>query len=170
MKVITLIGKTNSGKTSSLKYCFLEMLGSDDFKLIWKSEHFFDDKEEIKKDILDNWETKSQKGVSDISGVFEYKGKYIFIVTIGDSITDIRKQLKNRIEKCSDANIDIDMFICSRHEEGQIYEDLALLTKNISEIPIIKDRASNSDEYDRENKKSGKEVFDKIIETYKALK
>jgi len=34
----------------------------------------------------------------------------------------------------------------------------------------IKDRASNPDEYDCENKKSGKEVFDKIIETYKALK
>ena len=89
MKVITLIGKTNSGKTSSLKYCFLEMLGSDDFKLIWKSKHFFDDKEQIKKDILDNWE--SETNVSDISGVFEYKGKYIFIVTIGDSGTDIKK-------------------------------------------------------------------------------
>lgn len=49
MKVITLIGKTNSGKTSSLKYCFLEMLCSNDFKLVWKSKHFFDDKEEIKK-------------------------------------------------------------------------------------------------------------------------
>lgn len=168
MKVITLIGKTNSGKTSSLKYCFLEMLGSDDFKLIWKSKHFFDDKEQIKKDILDNWE--SETNVSDISGVFEYKGKYIFIVTIGDSGTDIRKQLKNRIEKCSDANIDIDMFICSRHEEGQINEDLAPLSLNISEIHIIKDRASNPDEYERENKKSGKEVFNKIIEIYKDLK
>lgn len=166
MKVITLIGKTNSGKTSSLKYCFLEMLGSNDFKLVWKGKHFFDDKEEIKKDILDNWKTKSQKGVSDISGVFKYKGKHIFVVSIGDSITDIRKQLENRLYQYPD----IDMFICSRHEEGQIYKDLALRNLTISEIPIIKDRASNPDEYDCENKKSGKEVFDKIIETYKALK
>ena len=59
------------------------------------------------------------------------------------------------------------MFICSRHEEGQIHKELAL---TISEIHIVKDRASNPDEYDCENKKSGKEVFDKIIETYKALK
>ena len=166
MKVITLIGKTNSGKTSSLKYCFLEMLGSDDFKLIWKSKHFFDDKEEIKKDILDNWKTKSQKGVSDISGVFEYKGEHIFVVSIGDSITDIRKQVENRLYQYPD----IDMFICSRHEEGQIYKDLALRNLTISEISIIKDRASNPDEYDCENKKSGKEVFDKIIEVYKDLK
>lgn len=166
MKVITLIGKTNSGKTSSLKYCFLEMLGSNDFKLVWKSKHFFDDKEEIKKDILDNWKTKSQKSVSDISGVFEYKGKHIFVVSIGDSITDIRKQLENRLHQYPD----IDMFICSRHEEGQIYKDLALRNLTISEIPIIKDRASNLDEYDCENKKSGKEVFDKIIEVYKDLK
>lgn len=166
MKVITLIGKTNSGKTSSLKYCFLEMLDSDDFKLIWKSKHFFDDKEEIKKDIFDNWKTKSQKGVSDISGVFKYKGKHIFIVSIGDSITDIRKQLENRLYQYPD----IDMFICSRHEEGQIYKDLALRNLTISEISIIKDRASNPDEYDCENKKSGKEVFDKIIEVYKDLK
>ena len=149
MKVITLIGKTNSGKTSSLKYCFLEMLGSNDFKLVWKSKHFFDDKEEIKKDILDNWKTKSQKGVSDISGVFKYKGKHIFVVSIGDSITDIRKQLENRLYQYPD----IDMFICSRHEEGQIYKDLALRNLTISEIPIIKDRVSNPDEYDCENKK-----------------
>lgn len=166
MKVITLIGKTNSGKTSSLKYCFLEMLGSNDFKLIWKSKHFFDDKEEIKKDILDNWKTKSQKGVSDISGVFKYKGKHIFIVSIGDSITDIRNQLKNRQKQYPD----IDMFICSRHKEGKIHEELATLNLNVFEIPIIKDRASNPDEYDCENKKSGKEVFDKIIEVYKDLK
>ena len=166
MKVITLIGKTNSGKTSSLKYCFLEMLGSNDFKLVWKSKHFFDDKEEIKKDILDNWKTKSQKSVSDISGVFEYKGKHIFVVSIGDSITDIRKQLENRLHQYPD----IDLFICSRHEEGQIYKDLALRNLTISEIPIIKDRASNPNEYDCENKKSGKEVFDKIIEVYKGLK
>lgn len=166
MKVITLIGKTNSGKTSSLKYCFLEMLGSNDFKLIWKSKHFFDDKEGIKKDILDNWRTKSQKGVSDISGVFKYKGKHIFVVSIGDSITDIRKQLENRLYQYPD----IDMFICSSHEEGRIYKELALRNLTISEIPIIKDRASNPDEYDCENKKSGKEVFDKIIEVYKDLK
>lgn len=166
MKVITLIGKTNSGKTSSLKYCFLEMLGSNDFKLIWKSKHFFDDKEKTKKDILDNWKIKSQKGVSDISGVFKYKGKHIFIVLIGDSITDIRKQLENRLYQYPD----IDMFICSRHEEGQIYKELALRNLTISEIPIIKDRASYPDEYDCENKKSGKEVFDKIIEVYKDLK
>ena len=166
MKVITLIGKTDSGKTSSLKYCFLEMLGSNDFKLVWKNKHFFDDKEEIKKDILDNWKTKSQKGVSDISGVFEYKGKHIFVVSIGDSITDIRKQLENRLYQYPD----IDMFICSRHEEGQIYKDLALRNLTISEIPIIKDRARNPNEYDCENKKSGKEVFDKIIEVYKGLK
>ncbi len=166
MKVITLIGKTDSGKTSSLKYCFLKMLGSNDFKLVWKSKHFFDDKEEIKKDILDNWKTKSQKGVSDISGVFEYKGKHIFVVSIGDSITDIRKQLENRLYQYPD----IDMFICSRHEEGQIYKDLALRNLTISEIPIIKDRARNPNEYDCENKKSGKEVFDKIIEVYKGLK
>lgn len=166
MKVITLIGKTNSGKTSSLKYCFLEMLGSDDFKLIWKSKHFFDDKEEIKKDILDNWKTKSQKGVSDISGVFEYKGEHIFVVSIGDSITDIRKQVENRLYQYPD----IDMFICSRHEEGQIYKELALCNLTVSEIPIIKDRARNPNEYDCENKKSGKEVFDKIIEVYKGLK
>ncbi len=168
MKVITLIGKTDSGKTSSLKYCFLEMLGSDDFKLIWKSKHFFDDKEQIKKDIFDNWESKTN--VSDISGVFEYKGKYIFIVTIGDSGTDIKNQLENRIKKCSDANIDIDMFICSRHEEGQIYNDLETLNINISEIPIIKDRAGDPSKYGCENKKTGKEVFDKIIEIYTALK
>ena len=98
--------------------------------------------------------------------MFEYKGKHIFVVSIGDSITDIRKQLENRLHQYPD----IDLFICSRHEEGQIYKDLALRNLTISEIPIIKDRASNPNEYDCENKKSGKEVFDKIIEVYKGLK
>ena len=87
-------------------------------------------------------------------------------MSIGDSITDIRKQLENRLYQYPD----IDMFICSRHEEGQIYKELALRNLTISEIPIIKDRASYPDEYDCENKKSGKEVFDKIIEVYKDLK
>ena len=166
MKVITLIGKADSGKTSSLKYCFWEMLDSDDFKLVWKSKHFFDDKEKIKNDILDNWKTKQQKGISDISGVFEYKGKRIFIVSIGDSIPAIRNQLKNRLKQYPD----IDMYICARHYDKNITKELESLELEISEIPIEKHRASEPGKYVDENKKTGKEVFNKIIEIYKDLK
>ncbi len=159
MKAIVLHGKTNSGKSSSLKYCFIEMLKDKDFRLLWKSKRQYADNKAIIKDIEDNWQNDAGTYVRDISGVFEYKGKKIFIVTIGDSIEDIKKQLKNRIE----AEGKIDLFLCSRHDCNDLMQELANENVRLTKVyRVDKHRAKQPDKYESENKETARELFEKI--------
>lgn len=162
MKVIVLQGKTNSGKSSSLKYCFIEMLKDRRFTLLWKSRKQYDDNNAIIKDIEDNWQNDTGTYIRDISGVFEYKGKKIFIVTIGDSIEDIKNQLRNRMYK-----YDIDLFICSRHDNNDIIKELAdivTLTDN-DVIQISKEHVSGGlTKFVEANRTTGVKIYKKINE------
>ena len=164
MKVIVLQGKTNSGKSSSLKYCFIEMLKDRRFTLLWKSRKQYDDNNAIIKDIGDNWQNDTGTYVRDISGVFEYNGKIIFIVTIGDSIEDIKKQLNYRIA----AEGKIDLFLCSRHNNNDINAELADMNLDISNvITISKSRETDVKKYKSANKETGKVLFDEIVNQLK---
>lgn len=162
MKCIVLKGKTNSGKSSTLKKVFIKMLEDKDFDFLWKSRGFSNDRKAVIKDIKDNWINDKGTYVRDISGVFRYKGKTIYIVTIGDSIDDIKKQIINCLERF---NNEIDLFICSRHEKNDIKQELADINVKITSVEeISKIRADSAANFRDENKDSAKEVLDKIKE------
>lgn len=52
MKIIGLIGKSNSGKTSSLKYSILQMLNLNEIKILYSSRLFSNNPKQLKEKYL----------------------------------------------------------------------------------------------------------------------
>lgn len=157
MKIIGLIGKSNSGKTSSLKYSILQMLNLDEIKILYSSRLFSNNPKQLKENILDNWQTETGH-IRDITVLLEYKEKKICITTYGDSLKDILSAL-NTIIKRSDG---CDIFVCGRHANNSLEEEF--YDYNADDFyQIAKERASSDENYNGENISTGSELIDYIL-------
>ena len=78
MHIIALKGKSNTGKTSSIKYLIMAMLKISDVQVIYTSKFgaYLSDKEKLIEMIQNPWDGKTA-GL-DISVLLEYKGKRIW--------------------------------------------------------------------------------------------
>lgn len=54
MKLLVLIGKSNSGKTSSIKHLILKLLAQDGIEVVYTSRLFPSNPEQLSKNIKDN--------------------------------------------------------------------------------------------------------------------
>lgn len=157
MKIIGLIGKSNSGKTSSLKYSILQMLDLNEIKILYSSGLFSDNPKQLKENILDNWQTETGH-IRDITVFFEYKEKKICVTTYGDSLKDILSALNkinNRFDGC-------DIFVCGRHANNSLEEEF--YNYNVDEFySIPKKRSSSEKYYDSENTSTGKTLIECIL-------
>lgn len=157
MKIIGLIGKSNSGKTSSLKHLILNMLDLDEIKILYSSRLFSNNPKRLKENILDNWQTETGH-IKDITVLLEYKGKKIGITTYGDSLNDILSALNTIIKRFDGC----DIFVCSRHENNSLEEEF--YDYNIDKFySIPKERASSEGNYDDENISTGNDLTDYIL-------
>jgi len=144
MKIIGLIGKSNSGKTSSLKYSILQMLDLPEIKVLYSSRMFSNDTEQLKKNIKDNWKTETGH-IRDITVLLEYNGTKIGVTSYGDSLKDILSALKTIIKRFDGC----DIFVCGRHANNSLEKEFKDYANNFDTIP--KERASSEENYDDEN-------------------
>lgn len=144
MKIIGLIGKSNSGKTSSLKNLILNLLDLNEINVLYSSRMFSKDAEQLKKNISDNWKTETGH-IRDITVLLEYKGKKIGVTTYGDSIKDIFSALKTIIKRFGGC----DIFVCGRHANNSLEKEFKDYANEFYTIP--KERASSDEKYNDEN-------------------
>lgn len=156
MYIIPLVGKSNSGKTSSIKYLIIRMFGIEDVEVIYTSKfsNSKSNKNELISLINNPWDGKDA-GL-DITVLLKYKGKRIYITTNGDCIKDILNNLENVIEKYGT----VDICLCGRHKHNDIEKEFSAYP--IDGVSMVeKERAVNGN-FDEENKKTGNELFSKI--------
>lgn len=157
MKIIGLIGKSNSGKTSSLKYSILQMLDLNEIKILYSSRLFSDNPKQLKENILDNWQTETGH-IRDITVFFEYKEKKICVTTYGDSLKDILSALNTIIKRFDSC----DIFVCGRHANNSLEEEFSDYKVNkISKIP--KNRSLSNENYNDDNLLTANKLLDCII-------
>lgn len=154
MKVIGLIGKSNSGKTSALKHLILKMLEIDGIKPVYASRYFSADPSELSENIKVHWHTPSG-AVSDISVILEYKGKIICITSFGDAPQyDIIPKLDRAIRQFGRC----DIFVCGRHERNDLEVEFKaykpIETKRVSKTPT-----NDPNKYDACNKCDADKLF-----------
>lgn len=157
MDIIVLRGKSNSGKTSSLKYLMMKILDMNGITPLYSSRFFSNDPKKLKENIKTKWYT-AKGNISDLSIIVHYNGKVVCITSYGDSLVDIKPALDRAINlfgKC-------DIFICGRHmcndpemEFSEYYPENVVI--------VEKSRSLVNTDYDKDN------VF-KSEELYKSIK
>lgn len=159
MKIIGLIGKSNSGKTSSLKYLMLKILDQKGVEILYSSNRRVASPAELKESIKNNWITPDGT-VRDLTIAVKYKNKIIGITSFGDALKhDIIRSLKKVIEKCGRC----DIFVCGRHERNILDEEFEVFS------PIKTERINHNytdkpKDYEACNKKSAAMLFSCINE------
>ncbi len=157
MKIIGLIGKSNSGKTSSLKHLILNMLDLDEIKILYSSRLFSNNPKQLKDNILDNWETETGH-IRDITVLLEYKGEKICITTYGDSLNDILHALNKVMKRFGGC----DIFVCGRHANNSLKEEFS--NYKVDKIKRIqKNRSLSNENYNDDNISIANELLDCIL-------
>lgn len=158
MKIIGLIGKSNGGKTSALKYLMLKILEQKGVEVLYSSWHrSVIASEKLTKTIIHNWVT--HKGnVCNLTIAVKYKDKIVGITSFGDSLKyEIIPALEKIIDKCGGC----DIFVCGRHKTNNLDEEF----KNYSPAKterVAQKHTNNSSEYDACNKQSASDLFSVI--------
>ena len=160
MKIIGLIGKSNSGKTSALKYLMIKILEQKGVEVLYSSWHRSAiTPEELGNSIMHNWDT-SKGNVCNLTIAVKYKDKIVGITSYGDSLKyEIIPALEKIIDKCGGC----DIFVCGRHDRNNLDEEF----KHYSPVKnerITQKLTNNSSEYDACNKHSASDLFSVINE------
>lgn len=126
MKIITLVGKSNSGKTMTLKTLIFQVLRNGgelnykkpksikDYSFLSKSNA-----NKINEEFLAIINSLLIGNITDLTAKFDYKGKKVLITTAGDEIEFV----KNKYEK----NKPCDIFICASHNSDVMINGLESL-------------------------------------------
>ncbi len=112
MEVITLVGKQNSGKTTTLKNLILEFEKSGAKLLSAQSGCGVIDPSILKGFSLLQY--FHQNNPSDPTVKFQYKNRSIGITTLGDKYKDIVTRFK-LVEPC-------DVFVCASHDFAKLQQ------------------------------------------------
>ncbi len=113
MKIIVLIGKDDTGKSSTIREVIAQLIDKG-ATVKWYGRNGSDNSTMIRNIPL----TKIGR-VRDINILLEYHEKYIGITTYGDSQSLIQKSY-NRIYSHSNKNLDI--FICAAHNVNVVID------------------------------------------------
>lgn len=115
MKIITLVGRSNSGKTMTLKTLIFQLLHNGG-KLNYqrpscmRKDYFlsYENAERLETVFLEQMKQPSTcDTIADLTAKFDYHGKTVAITTTGDT----KECIKNRYDKCQPCGI----FVCASH-------------------------------------------------------
>ena len=163
-ELIAIKGKSNSGKTSSLKYLMIKCLENPKFIPKHATRYFSYDPKTMINNLKDHWLTKSGN-VSDITITFQYKNIIICITSYGDSLNgDILPALDRTIKKFGKC----DIFVCGRHSNNDVHSEFYVY--NVEHITSVsKERANRDNLYEDENKASADEMYQKLLTAINAI-
>ncbi len=160
MKVIGLIGKSNSGKTSALKYLMIKILEQKGVEVLYSSwRRSAIAPEELGNSIMHNWDTP-KGSIRNLTIAVKYKDKIVGVTSFGDSLKyEIIPALEKIIDKCGGC----DIFVCGRHNRNNLDEEFKDYSPIITNR-VIQKYTNNSGEYDAYNKQSASDLFSVINE------
>lgn len=116
--IISVLGKTDSGKTASIKYALVNLLESKNLQVISNSKNYPCDTKLLidclKKDL-----DKAGNKVGDITCMCLLMGKKVCITTNGDSINGLESVFNNALNSFQEYG-DLYMVVCATHETGKV--------------------------------------------------
>lgn len=126
MKIITLVGKSNSGKTMTLKTLIFQVLRNGG-ELNYKKPKSIKDysflskgnANKLNEEFLAIINSLLIGNITDLTAKFDYKGQKVLITTAGDEIEFV----KNKYRK----NKPCDIFICASHNSDVMINGLESL-------------------------------------------
>ena len=148
MKVITLQGKSNTGKSKTLKKVvklFKEKYGEP---LLHSLKYTYS----LTIDYFDDWV------------VYEVNGKFIVIITAGDRkeyIEDIYNGIHEKYEKKYKNKLNVDILLVASHNNYKMNEWLNAISDNNVEV-FTKEKLDNLSQ-DKTFEENGKYLFDYIM-------
>ncbi len=115
MKVIGLFGKSNSGKTSALKFLMIKILEQEGIEVLYTSYRYKSiTPENLIKKIRERW---GKERIGDLTIAVRYKNKIIGVTSYGDSLkSQILPAADTILNKCGGC----DIFVCGRHGRNDL--------------------------------------------------
>lgn len=164
MNVFYIKGKSNSGKTGSIKHAMKMLLERKDSSVLYVFRIPRDKKSLIKRindSIRDGLNSDTNIGLV----VIQIKDKTIGITTYGDSLKEIRTNLSRAIEVTQGK---LDVFVCARHDNNDIEMELNEFVSRVGSIvvnePIPSKRIEgNAADYNKANHKKGTKLCRCIV-------
>lgn len=153
MKVIGLIGKSNSGKTSALKYLMIKILEQEGIEVLYTSYRYKSiTPENLIKKIRERW---GEKRIGDLTIAVRYKNKIIGVTSYGDSsksqILPAPDTILNKCDGC-------DIFVCGRHKINDLKVEFKAYNPVETER-VSKNSTNDPNEYDACNKRYADKLF-----------
>ncbi len=143
MKLIILCGKSNSGKTSTLRMLIEKITSSADGSFVCKSDEVrFNKHNEITVPLI-------------------YKGVLIAITTYGDSVPDIKYPFENYKDFAK-------IFICASHPEGSEPYNFLNNYEFSKDCLINKEKVEKESDYSENNRQSADFLFEKLNKIIKS--
>lgn len=163
MKIISVVGKSNSGKSAAIRYAMLHLISEYGFIVVYNSKKYSNNPKELLRNIKHDFRT--HKGfIGQITCVGKIKDKKICITTYGDSY---KYDILPAFNKGKELLGELDLFICASHGSG--FDSLVSLVEKENVLRVCKPRSSNMDMQDKDNKAFGKELADRISDIVKTI-
>lgn len=143
-KALILNGNSNTGKTTTL-YKLIELFPEKTVHEIYKRRLY--------KNV--------KRTVPEMSALIEYKGKNIWVITLGDDLGCVTKEIKKFIKKGYRIQ-DCDLFICASRNSGNLVKFI-LENFKIKKFIVKEDVASNREAFCEQKAKELKKEIDNFI-------
>lgn len=170
MYILPIIGISNSGKTTAIKYTMKHLIELEESQVVYvsfKKLHNNDDTYD-KEELIKLIDYSIDKGVTSDRNigciVVKYKDKTIGLTSYGDSLDVIKKNFNDAILA---ANNKLDLFVCARHCNNDIYREFENFGMDVS-IELtdhVCSRRTFEDDKEawlRDNEEKGRLIFEQI--------
>ena len=160
MKIISLCGEDNCGKTTSIKYLLCKILHEHKNA---RSIYWY--KNLTEQEILDSMHGKRGRLHDNISTIVDLDGIAIGITSFGDDVGTLRLKF-SRFQKFG-----CKIYVCASHPEPKMQQALAeYVSKTEDFILVEKSRAACAEDYGRENKAAADALYDALMECVREIK
>ncbi len=167
MKVLTVVGKSNSGKNGMIEHALVELIRNPDCSIMYascvsaKNGRY---KNCSKGSLIQIINYKIQNGLNgDLNIqliVISIHGKIVAVTTYGDSFLDIKQAIEMSFKVC----LSIDLFVCARHscnDNSDLKETLKAHNQNVVFLDSFLCERSNSK--DKKKWNSDNEIKGKLL-------
>lgn len=169
MKVISIVGNSNCGKTGSIKYAMKYMINNKYTKILYYSPLNIcgECDDSIKNCVTDDIDESIGNGIASNRNIkiliVSLDNRVIGLTTYDDSLSDIHEAINTAV-KIVDKQIDC--FVCGRHEKNEIESEFLSFGLTVDNVIVIKKEKSKTNLpiiWDKDNMANGLEIYYKIL-------
>lgn len=159
MKIIALRGKSDTGKTSTVKMFMKDLIDNGaELQYCYYTNSVFQD---IITYGSERWKT-SYGNVRNITAILVYNSKTIVVTSVGDSTTQIKDSFNLALKRARFTPLQIDVFVCACHPRMNLSGALGV---NPDEIIYVEKQVcteNQSDKMLKYNLQDKQHLFDEL--------